>query len=75
MSGPPPIADRPTEEHLGKNGGEAGAPCPMQCAEQPDTAERRNCVEGRIDLENLFGPRFNPSYFHLRGKGPVGAAL
>ena len=46
-----------------------------QCAEQPDTVERRHCVEERIDLENLFGPRFNPSYFHLRGKGPVGAAL
>jgi hypothetical protein len=25
MSGPPPIPDKPTEEHLGKNGEEAGA--------------------------------------------------
>ena len=73
MSEPPPIADRPTEEHLGKNGGEGGRHA--QCAEQPDTAERRHCVEGRIDLENLFGPRFDSSYFHLRGKGPVGATL
>jgi len=46
-----------------------------QCAEQPDKAERRRCVEGRRDLKNLFGSRFDPLYFHLRGKGLVGAAF
>jgi hypothetical protein len=40
MSGPPPIADRPTEEHLGKNGGEAGGAMPNA----PSNLIQRNAV-------------------------------